>query len=569
MEHDSARTVLADDASPPPATSRTARFGRSGSAAVLTPVESPTAETRERRVLARDAWEPEPPARPPRRASQRTRLLVLALLLACTLGARLPGAIQDALWQDEVGSEHVALERTLLDSIRQIAAHESTPPAYYLLARAVNRAGSGLGLEVRVQVLRSVSLLLSLVLTAATFVLACRLLPLWSAALAGIVVSFAGVLVAHGSELRSYPLLAAVVVVFALALDDAARRPSLRRLALLSGVVALGSLTHYFFLFTLGAGAMWLLLDGVAPRSRRRVGAALVVGLVPLVVWLPAWIHQYRNGVYATSPPFSLDRVLDVAASLLAPQALVLGTTWALRAVVAAVVVASALLLLRAREARLVALLALVPLLSAGLVAWITGDRIFNTRNLIGVAPFAAIALAWCCAHVPWPRVGIALGVVLAATVISGFGYGQVALGRTPFDRIADEMEAQGFERDDPILWFGAYGGIAPVVWYLSMDMPDAEWPRFQLAAPSGGRCEDVVVIARTATGRRWLDQHRARVLASAAVPSYGDVPQGRRLSDIVVARVSWFPRALGLPIRGHARFTVHRSDGAPACLVP
>ena len=515
------------------------------------------------------------PALPPRATAEpalstRTaRFVVLALLLACTLGARLPGAVGDALWQDEVGAERAALQSTLQSSIRQIVGHESTPPAYYLLARTVDRTTSRVTLEHRVQILHAMSILLSLVVTAGTFLLAGRFLPLWAAALAGLVVSFAGVLVAHGSELRSYPLLAAAAVVLALALEAAAERATPWRLLALGAVVALGSLTHYFFLLTVAAGLLWLLVGGLDRRTAVRVVTAIGIGLVPLVAWTPAWVFQYRHGAYATSPPISSGRFLEVTVSQLAPQALVLDTPRVLQALATVAILAAAALLLRDRGGRLVGLLVLVPLLAAGLAAWATGDRIFNTRNLIAIAPFCAIALAGACSRVPWRAAGISIAAALALAVIAGFAYGQVELGRTPYDRIAADMRTQGYTRDDPILWLGGFGGIGPVAWYLGTDMPASHWPRYRLAAPTGAPCAAVAVVARNATGRRWLRQHAANVLAASAVPSYGDGPEGKRLTDIVVARVSWFPGVLKQPDRGHARFRFRRADGNPPCLVP
>src|SRR5262249_32368018 len=176
------------------------------------------------------------------RLRRTTTLTVGVLLVVCTLAVRLPGVLHDALWQDEVGTEHVIAQSTLGDALRTIVNRESTPPAFYVLARAADRLAPESTPRARVPTLRALPLAFSLGTTALTFALALELLPLWGAALAGLLVSFGSILVVHGSELRSYPLLAFACVAFAVALEMAAGRPTLARLALLPRAAPPGSL---------------------------------------------------------------------------------------------------------------------------------------------------------------------------------------------------------------------------------------------------------------------------------------------------------------------------------------
>ena len=497
------------------------------------------------------------------------RLGIVVVLLVSTFVARLPGAMHDALWQDEIATVHVISEPTLRSTLGQIVARESTPPAYYVIARVVDRAVSGLGPEARTRVVRGLSIAFSFGCTLLTFALALQLLPRWAAALAGLLSSFAAILVAHGYELRAYPLLAVVCVAFALALERAAARPGLGRLAVVSAVVVLGSLTHYFFLFTLAAGALWLLVLSVERSVRARVGAALAIGLIPLAVWSPFWLDQYRHGLYATAPRLTVEGFFEFFPSLFAPRQMVGDLGVAFAVVAALAVLVSSLLLLRRPEGRLCALFVLVPVLSVSAMVWITGERIFHPRNLIGVAPFVAIALAWGCAALPWRRASYAAGCALAILVLGGFLYGEMALGRTPYDRIAEQMIVQGFRNDEPILWFGPYSGIFPVAWYLTADEPASMWPRILVSSPTEETCRAVAVVVRTRTGRRWLDQHRDGILAEATIPSYGDTPLGRRRHDVIVAQLRWSDGVLDRPAWGRARFRFHRADTPAPCLAP
>lgn len=497
-------------------------------------------------------------------ATRKAKLVVLVLLVACTLGARLPGLLHDALWQDEIGVERVMSQPSVADAIATIVHRESTPPAFYLLARAADRLVAGRPQASRARAVRVLPLAFSLGCTVLTFLLACELLSLWGAALAGVLAAFASQLVVHGSELRSYPMFAFACVAFALALERAAARPSPGRLALLSITVVLASLTHYFFLFTFAAGVLWLLVSGVPRAILARVGVALAIGLVPLAIWSPNWLRQYRNGVYGTAPrPFNVGRVLDLFPSLLAPQPFVTDTSLvthpvisvgaAMPVLVTLAVLVPGVLLLRSREGRLCGLLLVIPFALVTSLVAVTGERVFSSRNLIGLAPFAAIALAWGCEALPWRRVSYAAGLLVGALVVTGFTYGEISFGRTPYDRIAGAMIAQGFRPGEPIVWFGGSGGAAPVGWYLTSHEPDDTWPRLVHAKPRRtGACRAVEVVARTQAGRDWLARHTAAVVAETSVPQYGDVPQAARQSDDArVARVRFGPGILDRPAGG------------------
>jgi Dolichyl-phosphate-mannose-protein mannosyltransferase len=479
------------------------------------------------------------------RSGGSARLAVGVLLAACAVGSGLTGALHDALWQDEIGTERVISQPTVGAALHVIVHRESTPPAFFLLARAADRAATGLKPESRARAIRSLSIVFSLGCAVLTFVLAYQLMPLWAAALSGLLISFGSVGVVYGSLSRAYALLAFACVAFALMLERAAARPGFLRLALLAGVVALGSLTHYFFLFTLGAGVLWLLVSGLRGATIARVGAALAVGLIPLAVWSPYWLRQYRNGIYATAPSINFAHFLGLLPSLFTSQAIVSSTSIAVTGLVTLAALVSAAFLLRRPNGRLCGLFLLAPFLTVSLLAWVTGERVYRDRNLIGVAPFAAIALAWGCASLPWRRVSYVAGSLVGALVISGFAYGQIALGRTPYDRIAHEMMRQGFRRDEPIFWFGSWGGHVPVGWYLALHETAKTDPPLVVSHPSQGACSELEVVARTETSRLWLERHRKAIVAETALPSFGDVPLGRRNPDLIVARLRWSPGIL------------------------
>src|SRR4051794_2456261 len=118
------------------------------------------------------------------------------------VAVRLPGALTQALWQDEVASARILSERTLPGLLAHVARTESTPPLWYVLGWLGHRAG------IPVQDVRLLSVAAAGLLAALVVDLAARVVALRFAALAGLLVAFGNQLVVHGRELRAYELLA-------------------------------------------------------------------------------------------------------------------------------------------------------------------------------------------------------------------------------------------------------------------------------------------------------------------------------------------------------------------------
>ena len=461
--------------------------------------------------------EPRPAAASRRRRDLWPRLLIALVLVVCTVGARAP-ILDEPFWQDEVATARVVQKPTPRSALHQIVVRESTPPAYYMTAWSVGRLRALLAPEtVPGEWLRALSLLFSIGTTLVTFVLALRLMPLWAAGLAGLLVSFGSELVFHGAELRAYSLLALTSVLFALVLLRSATRPSLPWLLALALTVAVGSLTHYFFLLTVASGIVWILWSARSRSTALRLGGAVAVALLPLLAWSPYWWRQYSAGNYSTSPHFALYRLPEVVGTYFSPVSVLAMIGPVARLAIFLLVIGSAVGLgFVGREARLCAILVLLPLgVAAGVAA--CGPRVFNARNLLSVAPFAAIAVAWACAAIPWHRVGRGAAVAIGILIIASFGYSQATVGRTPYDVMAREIAAQGFAGGEPLIWFGGWGGHIPVGWYLVGPHADSQSSSglLQAAPARNAVCPAVEVVALNRTGHRWIEQHRAEVLAS------------------------------------------------------
>jgi len=382
-------------------------------------------------------------------------------LAAAAIAARVPGAIRDSFWQDEVASARIIVQPTFLDMLHRVEATEATPPLWYALGWALHQLGlSPYGY-------RFGGLLFAALLAGTTFALARRLLEPAPAAAATLVVAFGYQFVFHGRELRAYELYALLAVLFALALLRAVERPERRRLVALAAVVAAGCLTNYFFLLFLACGALWLGV-GESRTRRRPVGLALLVGLVPFLPWLPAARAQYGHDHFLFIGPFSGARAFSAYWLLVAridPTTPVLHRL-APYGVLAAVLAAAALLVRRAGPARLVAMLAALPVLVAAAV-WAAGPEVFDPRNVLGAGPFAAIAVAALPARAPLP-VGVAIGT--AALALLAYGYATAgAAPTTDYQAIAQRLVEEGWTPRAPIvLYHGNFFAFrGPLEWYL------------------------------------------------------------------------------------------------------
>jgi len=393
--------------------------------------------------------------------------LVIALVVAVAIGMRLPTALSHPFWQDEVASARVIIEPSLRDMLAQVRRTESTPPAWYTLAWLGHQAGISL------EGLRIASVVLSALLAALIVVVARRLLPLWAAAVAGLLAALGWQFVSHGSELRAYALYGLLALLLGVLVHDGSARPSPLRLVALALCVAAGVLTHYLFVLPLLAVLIWLLVGSRSARSARiRVGLAAAIGVTAIIPWAGVLAVQYSADRFGWIDDFDpvkglylYGTIFDVGGPLYATDPAPFGLRQVAWLVVLGVVAGGAVVLWRrGDEGRLYALLALVPFLAA-YVIWAAGPHIFNTRNLLPVAPFAVIAVGALLAAIPRPLAvagaGAAIGLAAAATVEAP------PLG-PPADVIAQVLVDEGWQRDDAIVLIADfYGFRSPIGWYL------------------------------------------------------------------------------------------------------
>lgn len=412
---------------------------------------------------------------------------------ALSVAARLPGFVRDAFWQDEVASARIISEPTLLGMFRHIARSEATPPLWYALGWLANLLG------LSPEKFRIVSVIAGALLGGLIVILARRTLPLWASVVAGLLVAFGWQFVMHGRELRAYELFALATVVFALLLlEQAAGGRGRGHERAFVACVALGSLTNYFFLLTLGAGLLWIWTEPALRAARRRLTRLAAIGLVPFALWSPILVSQYLGQRFAWIGPFDISRVLGAywliffehrpatpsLRELLPPLVLV------------AVIAGSIVLFRRSAAGRLIGMLALFPFVLES-VAWMAGARVFDPRNLIGAGVFAAIALAALLTRLP-RSLAYGAAVVTVSTVAVASIQAE-ATPSTPYDRTARLLVSEGWTRGDPIVLFGNFFSFRdPLEWYLP-GRPDLK------LAESTGRpgCRTVFAIVAPARKQR------------------------------------------------------------------
>jgi len=494
---------------------------------------------------------------------------VIGALVVLTVAVRAPDAVDESFWADEVASGHVITAPSADDAVRRIR-RESSPPGWFFLARTTHDAGTRLASlsgafkpAGSFAAVRLLSVLFSAALVALVVVYARRLLPLWAAALAGLLVALGFQLVLHGKELRPYALLTLLAAAFPLVFEWVVARPGRWRLVALAAFVALGSMTHYFFLLPLFTGLLWLWLTPHGREVRLRTTAAVTAGLVPLLAWLPIALYQ-ASRVNDYFPPFGIRRTLNLYSTLFASNAFWQGEGAGFTARVGFLVAvcAGAAVLARRAEGRLCAFLAVVPWVVTALV-WLAGLRIFDTRNLLVVAPFAAIALAALVATIPVRPLAYAAGAGLAAATTWAYSIDR-DLGRTPYDDVDAALVEMGWTPESPLVVHARYPQTRPLTWHLPGH------PFIRLSEPGSGECERAYVVAESRKGRAWLAAREELVEEQREFPWYGKQPAGeRRLPDVAVAELAFTRETLEDALADGAFILQTRGRRRAPCLAP
>lgn len=223
-------------------------------------------------------------------------LLVLCVLVA--LASRF--VISTPMWLDEALS--VNISRLPIGRIVQHLRHDGHPPLYYVM---LHEWMGVFGTSDRA--VRALSGVLSLVALPVMWVTARKVSGRTGAWAATLVFALSPFVLRYGSETRMYTLLMLEVTVGYLAVHVSLRRPTWLSLSGVTISCGLVLWTHYWSFWLVSTTGMLLCLrywqarrsgtdeGSTEARSALRTIAALVVGGVSFLPWLPTTLYQFQH----------------------------------------------------------------------------------------------------------------------------------------------------------------------------------------------------------------------------------------------------------------------------------
>jgi hypothetical protein len=242
----------------------------------------------------------------------------LAALVLVAAVLRLPTLSLQSLWYDEAYTPVHVLHPGLVATLRSVAAHENTPPLWYVLVWAISRAlGTG------AFALRLLSAIAGIALVAVGWAIGAELDSRRTATALAAILTVNPLFIWYSQEARAYELYALLSAVSLLYFLRARSAPTPGVLALWAASSTLALLTHYFAAFLVAPEAIILLAAVAVPRSagergdnthrelvrvRRATLAAVCVvavsgaALIPLVLaqagrgtqWIGQWALSAR-----------------------------------------------------------------------------------------------------------------------------------------------------------------------------------------------------------------------------------------------------------------------------------
>ena len=193
---------------------------------------------------------------------------------------------------------------------------------------------------------------------------------------------------------------------------------------------------------------------------------------------------------------------------------------------------------------------------------WLAGLRIFDTRNLLVVAPFAAMCLAALVAAIPLRPLPTRRAQCWRGS----------PCGPTPSTATS---HARPTTRSQPSSWSSAgprslrssharYPQTRPLSWHLPGH------PYVRVSQPGPGRCEHAFVVAEDPEARAWLATHADLIEEQREFPWYGSqLASERETPDVAVARLTGSPELLADAVADGAFLLQVRGRRQAPCLEP
>ena len=218
----------------------------------------------------------------------RRRLIGIAVAAAILAGVVLRFLTTSELWLDEALTVNIA--RLPLRDIPDALRHDGAPPLYYFLLHGwMQLFGEG-GVAVR-----SLSAVFGIASLPVVWLAARRLSDRAVAWTAVVLMATSPFGIRFATEGRMYTLVTLLALLGYLALVSALESPTRPRLAALAVSTGLLLLTHYWALYLILATAVLLVVlarRGERAGAARRALAAMAVGSLLFIPWVPSFVSQ-------------------------------------------------------------------------------------------------------------------------------------------------------------------------------------------------------------------------------------------------------------------------------------
>jgi mannosyltransferase len=334
----------------------------------------------------------------------RSERLALIAIVAGAAALRFTRIGHQSYWLDESYTVDL-VQRPFGDMLSGVAATESTPPLYYVLAWLWAKVfGHGEA------ALRSLSALFGVAAVPVAWRAGRELFTPRVGLVAGALVAVNPYFVWYSQEARAYSLLVLMAALSVLFLARALRTPSPRSVGLWALAAGLALCTHYFAAFLIVPEAALLLWVNRTRVPVAAVGAVAAVG----VALAPLALHQRAQGHTSFIAMLGLgQRLIGLPKKLVTGE---LGTPTPLIGPLAGLIAAAAIVhALRERRGRvLVGLSAIAALVPVALA--LAGADYLLDRNVIAV--YVPLVLAVAAGLGAWRRLGLAGAAVICAVAV-------------------------------------------------------------------------------------------------------------------------------------------------------
>lgn len=289
------------------------------------------------------------------------------------------------VWLDEALSVEIASRP--IGSIDDLLRHDGHPPLYYWLLHGwMELFGSS------DESARALSGILGLGAWITVTVIAHQRGGARAARSAVVVMGLLPFALRYSSEARMYSLVTLEVALGWLALERGMHRPTMRRLTPVAVLTGALLLTHYWTIYLLATVGIGLILrarsGGADASGARRAIAAMVVGGLTFMPWLPAFLYQaeHTGTPWATAarPTQVLAETATGLAGGLAPESVLLAFFFG--------VLAAAAARTDTRWARRAGGLALATMV-LGSIAGLASNSAFQSRYAAVIVPMVGLVV--------------------------------------------------------------------------------------------------------------------------------------------------------------------------------